>query len=39
MKSVTIFKNVIKMLNLGQLETIKSNFKNFLLELAENQDL
>ena len=29
MKSVTLFKNVIKMLNLGQLETIKSNFKNF----------
>ena len=29
MKSVTIFNNVGQMLNLGHLETSKSNFKKF----------
>ena len=29
MKSITIFKKVVQLLNLGHLETSKSNFKNF----------
>ena len=29
MKAVTIFKNVGQMLNLGHVETSKSNFKKF----------
>ena len=29
MKSVTILKNMVQLLNLGHLETSKSNFKKF----------
>ena len=39
MKSITIFKNVGQMLNLGHLETIQSNFKIFCHPRPEQSKL
>ena len=39
MKSITIFKNVVQLLNLGHLETSKSNFKKFNKSKPEQSKL